>query len=869
MKISFLTLYPFVFGMMVFLLLPSELPKTMGSLMTERDNEEPKTGIIPIIENVGQFGTGALFQTDSEIGTMFLAKDALWLTILEPSPVIVGRDLFNESEVREPRGGVHLRISFVGSNPNSIIERLEPLTASINYFQGDDPTQWKTDVPVWGAVRYVDIYPGIDLEVSSEDGIPISRFVIQDSLRANLQDITLKIEGAESVAAGEVGIQIATEFGNYTLPYFKVVDTKRTALIGMPTQLNHETIQFPLTRMSLLPLPHPSGNPLLPSNLHYATFLGGSSRDVALATEVDANGSIILAGYTESIDFPTTPGAFDPSTGGNFPHDGFVTKFDPSGTTLLYSTYLQGNNTDDVYALEVDAEGNVYATGYTRSNNFPTTPNSPTPGFGGQADAFVLKLTPMGNTLLYGILLGGSEVDFARDIALMPDGSVVIAGVESGLGFPVTPGAYDTNSSADIRKAFVTHIAMDGSSLLYSTLLGGSFRTDGYGVAVDSQGSAYVMGITDSNDFPTTPGSYDPTPISLSQYFVTKFTPDGSGLVYSTVVGGRSTYLSTNDITVDQYGAAYVAAHVRSPSFPATTGAYDTQCGYQGMGCGNPQNSTDGILFKLNPAGSEMVYGTYLGGSGNDSARQVVVDDDGNAYVLGGMNSPEVQMSAGAYNYPNSVSTIWKINADGSELLQLSRCYVGTSLVLQADDVAICGGYSFGESETTPNGYDTTPNGDADATVARILLPAPATTTTLSVSGGGLSSNVDGTTYNFPANVFTETVVFTHAPRHPLSLPPVAPRITIGHTFVNYAIGGNGALDPSQPYELQIQYDESNPGIEETTLQLFYWNGTAWEAEPTTVLDPTNNLITATPSRLGWWVVTGAPHRRYLPLIKH
>ncbi len=232
------------------------------------------------------------------------------------------------------------------------------------------------------------------------------------------------------------------------------------------------------------------------------------------------------------------------------------------------------------------------------------------------------------------------------------------------------------------------------------------------------------------------------------------------------------------------------------------------------------------------------------------------------------MNSPEVQVSAGAYNYPNSTGAIWKMSADGSELLQLSRCYAGLALAMEADDVALCAGYSYGGYETTPNGYDTTPNGAADVTIARILMPAPATTTTLSVSGGTLTSTVDNTTYTFPANVFTETVVFTHAPRHPLSLPPVAPRITIGHTFVNYAIGSNGPVMPTHPYTLQIEYDENDFSIEESSLQLWYWDGTTWQTEPTAVLDTASNRISATPNRVGWWVVTGTPHRRYLPLIQ-
>lgn len=871
MKPLWNTLFPLTLGFLLFLSLPKIESKTMGALLIHNPDStfSHNVGIIPIIENVGQFGTGALFQSDSELGTMFVAKDALWLTILEPSPVIAERDLFDATAQAGARRGVHLRLSFVGSNPTPTIEVSDPLTSSINYLRGNDPEQWHTDVPVWGAVRYVDLYPGIDLELSSRDGLPVRRFIVRDPLRANIQSIALQVEGANAIAVSENGIEITTDFGKYTFPFFEMTEVGREGGVPNPAQVSADTIHFPIRASDVRTLSPMGDNLLLPSNLYYSTLLGGSEIDNGLAVTVDQQGAIVVAGYTESFNFPTTPGAFDPTTTGYYARNGFITKFNESGTALDYSTYIDSGNTTRVHAIAVDGNGQVYAAGYTRGDDFPTTPNSPTPGFGGVIDGFVLKLTPTGNALVYSLLLGGEKGDYVQDMTLLSDGSVIVTGVASGLGFPVTLGAYDTNNSIERITAFVTRVAPDGSSLVYSTLLGGSFGADGYGIAVDSSGNAYVMGTTDSNDFPTTPGAYDSTPISLLQYFVTKFTPDGSDLVYSTVVNGMSAPLLRHDIAVDQYGAAYVATHVYNPSFLATPSAYDTECGYNGIGCGNPQNSTDGVLFKLNPAGSEMVYGTYLGGSGtDDSARQLVVDDDGNAYVVGIMDSPEVQISIGAYNYPNSGGAIWKINADGTELLQLSRCYSGLALAIEADDVALCAGYSYGDYETTTNGYDTTYNGAADVTVARILMPDPATTATLSVSGGVLTSPIDGTTYNFPANVFTETVVFTHAPRHPLSLPPVAPRVTIGHTFVNYAIGSNSALQPRHPYTLQIEYDAGNFSIDETTLELFFWNGMGWEAEPTAILNPTNNLITATPDRLGWWAVTGASHRRYLPSVK-
>lgn len=836
-----------------------------------REKPIRETPSVMFIENVGQFGNGARFKSDAEIGTLFLADDALWLTILEPYEEET-IDLLQKGQIEvPPRGGIHLRLTFVGANPHPTIEPFQPLTTSINYFIGNDSDKWYTHVPVWGGVRYVDLYPGIDLELSSKQGVPMQRLVVRDARRANLEQVVLKIEGSEGLQLSENGVLIGTRFGLYQLPFFEIVSDNGTALhLGKPT-LTNNVIMNPMVQDTASSLGL-SNNPLLPSSLVYASYLGGSDYDRANGVTVGHDGSIYVGGTTQSLDFPTTPGSYDPTPGG-YPdaYEAFISKLNPSGTDLEYSTYIHGNDSDYIFGMVVDIQGEVYATGRTRSDDFPTTPNVPTSGFGGGADAFILKLSSDGSELKFSFCLGGGSSDFATDIDLASNGTVAVVGTTFSADFPVTLGAYIPDTPMDDHEIFVTRINAGGTEFIYSTRIGGYAQDDGLGIAVDQSGATYIVGRTASVGYPTTPDAFDPIP-EIGNHVVTKFLPDGSNIVYSTAIDGDSSGSATADIEVDQTGAVYVTGEALSPEFPATPGAYDTECGEAGVGCGTPQWHGDGILFKLDPTGSMMVYGTYLGGEGEDYGNKVSIDSFGNAYVIGLMRTTNYMITPGGYVSPSSNNfAIWKISSDGSNLLHLSRVPGGAALAMtiQAPDVAIYAGAVFDYYETTLGAYDTTPNGDADVGTGRLLLPAIATTTTLSVSGGTLLSPVDSTTYSFSPNTFTETVVFTHAPRHPLSLPPIAPNVTVGHTFVNYAIGTDGTspLAPLRPYTLDIAYDPGTIGVHERTLKLYYWNGSAWQIEPTAKLDLNANHLTAAPNRVGWWMVAGDPRPQYLPMV--
>src|SRR3990172_8604209 len=315
--------------------------------------------------------------------------------------------------------------------------------------------------------------------------------------------------------------------------------------------------------------------PLVIDPLLYSTFLGGGGgweRGTSIA--VDASGNAYVAGWTPSMDFPTTPGAFAPTYNGDM--EVFVTKLNAAGSGLLYSTFLGGRGREgETAALVLDASGSAYVTGGTGSADFPTTPGAFDNTYNGNGDAFVTKLDPTGSVLLYSTFLGNGV---GYSLAVDASGSAYVTGDTGSADFPTTPGAFDTSPSysADL---FVTKLNATGSGLLYSTFLGGggedSAGPSADSIAVDVSGSAYLTGTTWSADFPTTPGAFDRTYNGSYGPFVTKFDPTGSSLLYSTFLGGDFQEHGIS-IAVDASGSAYVTGEATTPTFPTTPGAFDT-----------------------------------------------------------------------------------------------------------------------------------------------------------------------------------------------------------------------------------------------------------------------------------------------------
>ncbi len=314
------------------------------------------------------------------------------------------------------------------------------------------------------------------------------------------------------------------------------------------------------------------------NGLVYSTYLAARGYQFAWSLAVDAGGSAYLAGETNSTDFPTTSGAFDPTFNSYYgPEDDlpdvFVTKLNPSGSGLTYSTFVGGAGWEWPDALALDASGSAYVTGTTNSSNFPMTSSAYDTALAPPGDAFGFKLNAAGSVLAYSTFLGGDGWESGRGIAVDASGAAYVTGTTNSTNFPTTPGALRTFMFGG-RDAFVTKLNPSGSTLAYSTFLGGDGWESGSGIAVDASGAAYVTGETYSGNFPMTPDAFD-TVLNGVEGFVSEFNAAGSGLLYSTFLGGSGNDDQGSSIRVDAFGIAYVTGWTNSSDFPTTPDAFD------------------------------------------------------------------------------------------------------------------------------------------------------------------------------------------------------------------------------------------------------------------------------------------------------
>jgi hypothetical protein len=606
-----------------------------------------------------------------------------------------------------------LRMRLVNANPRSQVTGHDELPGKSNYFIGDDPAKWRANIPTYARVKYDGVYSGVDLVYYRHRGQLEYDFVVAPGADPRL--VTLAFEGAREVhidARGELVLSVdGGEVRQRKPVVYQEVAGARQEVAGRFVMKGKRRVGFRVAAYD------PSRPLIIDPVLVYSTYLGGSDIDFGQGVAVDDAGSAYVTGLAVSADFPTTAGAAQTTSAGN--SDAFVTKLDAAGSGLVYSTYLGGSDFEGGQGIAVDNAGSAYVAGYTDSTDFPTTAGaaqtSNAGGFG--ADTFVTKLDAAGSALVYSTYLGGGDNDFGQGIAVDDAGSAYVTG-ETGFNFPTTPGAAQTTPAGQ-GEVFVTKLDAAGSGLVYSTYLGGSDFDRVLDIAVDDAGSAYVSGATTSTDFPTTAGAAQTTYAGgFFDVYVTRLNAAGSGLVYSTYLGGSTGEFGVG-IAVDGAGSAYVTGDTSSTDFPTTPGAAQTTSAGNG----------DAFVTKLNAAGSELVYSTYLGGGNIDSGSAIAVDDAGSAYVVGVTGSADFPTTPGApqATYAGGADAfVTKLHAAGSGLVYST--YLGGSDFDSGQDIAVDGSrsaYVTGATRsanfpTTPGAARTTNAGSFDAFVAKI-----------------------------------------------------------------------------------------------------------------------------------------------------
>jgi hypothetical protein len=651
-------------------------------------------------------------QTDAQV--KFLARGSGYTVFLTPTGAVL-------SLQQESGGGDVIRMQLAGANPAPAVLGRDELPGKSNYLIGNDPAQWHPGVANYGKVEYENVYPGVNLVYYGNQ--QQLEYDFQVAPGANPQAIALSFQGARDVTLDGQGDLVLHTSGSDVVEHAPVLYQEnggvRQSVSGQYVLEGNGQVGFRVGA-------YDHSKPLvIDPVLSYSTYLGGSSNDEGFAIAVDTAGNAYVAGRTNSTNFPTTPGAFQGSDSASY--DAFVTKLNAAGNALAYSTYLGGNDLDTGDGIAVDAAGNAYVTGWTRSSNFPTTPGAFQTTDPAKYDgAFVTKLNPTGSALVYSTYLGAySGNTRAYGIAINAVGDAWVTGWTGVNPFPTTAGAYQNKFGGGGQDAFVTELNAMGSALLYSTYLGGSGGEAGQGIAVDAAGDAYVSGNTSSSNFPTTAGCFEPTQAySGTVGFIAKLDPSQSGgasLIYSTYfndVGGLGS------IAVDSAGNAYVTGGTggtHATSYPTVNALQPV---YGGNG--------DTTVAKLNAAGSALIYSTYLGGSGSDGSGSIAVDAAGNAYVTGNTFSTDFPMinPVQAANGGAHDAFVTKINAAGSALVYST--YLGGSadeyalgIAVDAAGSAYVTGETFSTNFPTVNAFQPAyPGGSYSAFVAKIAAPA-------------------------------------------------------------------------------------------------------------------------------------------------
>jgi hypothetical protein len=627
-----------------------------------------------------------------------------------------------------------LRLKLLNANRSAVANGECRLPGKANYFIGNDPRKWRTNVPTYAWVKYQGVYPGVDLVFYGNQRQLEHDFVVAPG--ADAGRIAFRLEGSKKVSLDAEGnLAIAVEGGEVNLQkplIYQEGSGGRREIPGEYVVKGAREVAFKVGA-------YDRNRPLvIDPVLAYSTYLGGSGNDGGYSIAVDSSGNAYVTGYTYSSNFPTTAATFQTSLAGTV--NAFVSKLNPTASALVYSTYLGGNDEDACTGIAVDPSGHAYVIGQTFSSNFPTTAGAFQTSLAGSANAFVTKLNPTGSALVYSTYLGGSTAEEGDGIAVDSSGDAYVTGDTSSSNFPTTLGAFQT-SLAGSANAFVSRLNPSGSALVYSTYLGGSAHEHGWGIAVDPLGNVYVTGGTTSSNFPTTSGAFQSS-LAAAYYgnaFVTKLNPSGSALVYSTYLGGSLFELGIS-IAVDSSHNAYVTGRAGSSNFPTTPGSFQTSL------AGN----SNAFVTKLNPSGSALVYSTYLGGDTNDGGLCIALDSVSNAYVTGWTESSNFPTNAGAFQTSLAGSEnafVTKMNPTGSALVYST--YLGGSSTDSGEGIAVdslgnayvTGGTVSTNFPTTAGAFQTTLAGPLNAFVAKLATTPQAQVANLQITVEALVSS--------------------------------------------------------------------------------------------------------------------------------
>jgi len=645
--------------------------------------------------NIGQANPQVKFLTRSNGQVLFLSQRETILVLHESTPSAPAW----KGPARKNRHGRSsvLRFRWVGGSAQANVQGDSLLATRSNYYSGNDASRWVSNVPHFGRVLYREVYPGVDVVFYGQEGKLEYDLVIQPGVRPDT--IVMEIKGARRIRLDAQGnALLETGAGDVRLErptIYQVLAGEKRPIRGGYVRIGKHRLGFQVEQYDArLPL-------VIDPTLSYTAHVQGNNATFARGIAVDASGNAVLVGETSATNLPMVAAA-QPNTGGYT--DVFVRKLNASGTGIIYSTYLGGNNFESAGGIAVDSNGNAYVIGTATSTDFPTTAGAfmrtcPTTYCN---TPFAAKFSPSG-ALVYSTLLGGSN---AGGIAVAADstGIAYLTGLIASNDLPIVNAfqpTYGGTISTSSVNGFVQKLSADGSQILYSTYLGGAGETYARSIAVDGAGSAYVAGRTASLGFPLL-NSFQPAAANASGFFITKFSPDGRSLAYSTVIPAVPGDYAVG-VAVDGGGNAYMAGTTNSPDFPVTKAYSRTSC----LAAINATCTVPWVFaLKLNANGGSLGYSTFIGPG---RAAGVAFDSTGRLHVTGLTASPsypavaplQATLQQGASNPDTFIATL-----DATGDLVFSTFLGGAATIDEGSGLAADGsGNLYVAGTTAQSGY--------------------------------------------------------------------------------------------------------------------------------------------------------------------
>ncbi|MEY4673554.1 MAG: hypothetical protein RL148_1338 [Planctomycetota bacterium] len=631
---------------------------------------------------------------------------------------------------RTSRGAV-VRLRLEGGSAKRIRTE-QPLPGVHHVLVGDDRSRHATGLRGHGVLVLDEVLPGVGMRLRA---MPAAEGAIEYDLLlapgADLRTLRMCVEGAGALAVEADG-SLRTEV--------RLTDGSQLSLRQPPPVVWQEQgtrrvpvrCTFRLLDATSYGFEAVGVDPALPlvvdPGIVWSSFLGGSASDAVNDVEWVPGVGVFCGGWASASDFPTTTGAFQ-RTGSQ---DGFVACFAEDGTTLLHATYLGGSGAEEVRGIAVDAQQRIVAVGFTNSTSFPVTAGAFQPAYRGASsflqvgDGFVARLGTGGSTLVGSTYLGGFLDDVAEAVAVDALGHALVAGWAASPDLPVTPGAFQPGLGGALTgqtDGFVARIAPDARSATYVTYLGGGLPDQLLGIAVDTTGNAVVCGRSQSANYPTSLQAYRPSNAGGTDMVLTRLNANGTALGASTYLGGLAAD-SAQDVVVAADGSLWVGGSSESANFPTTGGAVQPTHG----------GRQDAVLVRFDANATQLLWSSYLGGSGDDAAHGIAVDPSGRVVAVGnsGGGLPVTGSGANA-TYGGSSSDGFAVvlePASANPLQWLS--FLGGSEVdlllavsAPVPGMFVCGGATWSANwPTTAGSFQTAMRGSADGVVAMVDLLA-------------------------------------------------------------------------------------------------------------------------------------------------